>query len=302
MNRNGARWFVAGFVAASILAACAFAVHYLRQNAERRSPPSSDSSLTYLPAGAAIDKFRRLVAWPGKEKIPCPPQSGRTVVLLILGQSNAANHGGDRLAAKNGLGTVNYLNGKCFFAGSPLLGATGQGGEPWTRVADLLIASGATDSVVLAPVAISGSAIDRWLPSNDLGTLLRDTIGMLHGSSYRPTHVLWVQGEADFYRGTSGLEYGAALSGVTRLLRDSGVGAPIYVAIASKCAFRPEWKANNAVALAQRVAVASGSGIVEGPDLDQILQTDDRHDGCHLTGRGLEKVAAAWVTALTAVR
>ena len=37
------------------------------------------------------DQFGRLLSYPGKTEIACPSQDQMTAVLLVIGQSNAAN-------------------------------------------------------------------------------------------------------------------------------------------------------------------------------------------------------------------
>ena len=55
------------------------------------------SAVPFVPANHAVtDTFDRIIAYGGKQEIACPPQTEKTVVLLIAGQSNAANSGGQR--------------------------------------------------------------------------------------------------------------------------------------------------------------------------------------------------------------
>jgi hypothetical protein len=42
------------------------------------------------------DQFGRLLSYPGKTEITCPSQDEMTAVLLVIGQSNAANYQGQR--------------------------------------------------------------------------------------------------------------------------------------------------------------------------------------------------------------
>ena len=44
------------------------------------------------------DSIHRLIRYPGKQAVPCPAQTERTWVLFISGQSNSANHAGQRHA------------------------------------------------------------------------------------------------------------------------------------------------------------------------------------------------------------
>src|SRR6516225_4567696 len=47
------------------------------------------------------DRFGRLLSYPGKIEIPCPARDDRTAVLLVIGQSNAANYQGQRYQSKD---------------------------------------------------------------------------------------------------------------------------------------------------------------------------------------------------------
>jgi hypothetical protein len=72
-----------------------------------------------------FDSQGRLIGEEGRASVSCPPQTNRSVVLLVLGQSNAANYAGQRYRSKFGPRIVNFLDGQCFVARSPLLGSTG---------------------------------------------------------------------------------------------------------------------------------------------------------------------------------
>src|SRR4051812_34896113 len=72
--------------------------------------------------------FGRLTSYPGKQSVGCPPQTTRTRVLLIAGQSNAANKGGQRFASTHGAKVINFFQGNCTVAQSPLLGSQGGNG------------------------------------------------------------------------------------------------------------------------------------------------------------------------------
>src|SRR6187402_2032485 len=72
-----------------------------------------------------LDSQNRLIADDRRPAVPCPPQTERTAVLLVLGQSNAANYAGQRYRSNFGTRIVNFFDGQCFVAASPLLGSTG---------------------------------------------------------------------------------------------------------------------------------------------------------------------------------
>jgi hypothetical protein len=56
-----------------------------------------------------------------------------TVVLLVLGQSNAANAGSEKYTSPCAQ-TQNFYNGQLVPLSDPLLGSNGDGGSVWSRL------------------------------------------------------------------------------------------------------------------------------------------------------------------------
>jgi hypothetical protein len=246
-----------------------------------------------------LDAQGRIIGDAEKPAVACPKQTDRTVVLLVLGQSNAANSGGQRFASKHGDKIVNFFDGQCYVAASPLLGSGGTKGEYWTELGNHLIESGKFDTVVIAPVAYSGSTVARWARGGDLNAVLVDTLSKIKADGYAITDVLWDQGELDYVLGTSEGAYRERLLSMIDTLRGEGVTAPVYLSIASKC-LEPSngglrrHSADNPVVRAQ-LALSSGEGdIRRGVNTDALLDGLDRYDDCHIGGGGAEKVAQAW--------
>jgi Carbohydrate esterase, sialic acid-specific acetylesterase len=117
-------------------------------------------------------------------------------VLLIIGQSNSANHADKKFTTQFPQSVFNYFEGKCYIASSPLLGATGEGGEFITPLADKLISVGAYKSVVIVSSGIGGTPISRWQKDGDLNEMLLSTLKRAN-QKYKITHVIWHQGESD---------------------------------------------------------------------------------------------------------
>lgn len=255
------------------------------------------------PSRYTFDDKERLIGDESKTLVACPPQTDRTAVLLILGQSNAANYGGQRHRSNYGARVVNAFDKRCFIAASPLLGSTNTRGEYWTLLGNNLIASGQNDNVILAPLAYSGSEVARWAAGGDFNPVLVDTVKQLQDSGYRITNVLWVQGEADLVMGTTAEAYQERFMSMVDTLRQHGVEAPVYISIASKClepsngGFK-EHIPDNAVVRAQLALSKSGHGIREGVNSDALLDGDDRYDDCHFGGTGGEKASQAWLNIL----
>lgn len=259
------------------------------------SSPQQQLLGTPAPAVAAVqfDQFSRLTAFPGKVEVGCPTQSERTRVLLLLGQSNAANYGGQRFRPHQTARVVQFFKGRCYLASSPLLGASGVGGEPWTLLGDRLIEQGGVDQVVLAPAAIVGSIAEWWGAGGVLHTMVSELLQELT-TQYRISAIVWQQGESDLDRGTSEEQYRSHLLSLLRMIRARGVTAPFYVSVSTRCGANPRWSADNPVASAQRALPDPAGGVFAGVNTDQIIGFADRYDDCHFAASGLERVAREW--------
>src|SRR4051794_39070279 len=87
----------------------------------------------------------------GRSPVKCGPFGRRkkSFTFLILGQSNAGNHGEGKFSAARRVFNFNVFDGLRYPASDPLLGATGEGGSPWCLVADTLIERGIADEILL---------------------------------------------------------------------------------------------------------------------------------------------------------
>ena len=246
------------------------------------------------PQRFSFDKTGRLTSDLQKTRVACPLQNDSMAVLLVIGQSNAGNHAGQRFRSEHGAAILNFFDGQCFIAASPLLGSTGTNGEYWTLLANLLVSSQAFDRVVLVPVSVGGTEVARWARGGDLNALLVNAAVDLRSHNYRATHVLWHQGESDLAYGTSERQYAARFLSVVDTLRAQYITAPIFVSVASKCLLLTTFSPTNAVVLAQLSLPNSKQQIIGGVNSDAILDEMDRYDDCHFSATGQNKIAAAW--------
>ncbi|MGX9430301.1 sialate O-acetylesterase [Bradyrhizobium sp. LeoA1S1] len=258
------------------------------------------------PDRYTFDQAGRLASGDQKQAIACPQQTERTAVLLLVGQSNAGNHAGQRFRSEHGERVVNFFDGQCYVAASPLLGSDGISGEYWTQLGNLLLDRGSFDQVVLAPVAVTGSEVSRWALGGDLNGIMIGTTSQLQQRGYVVTHVLWVQGEIDYVVGTNEKDYRDRFLSLVTSLRSHGVGAPVYVAIATKCLSASNGgtrfhSAENPVARAQ-LGLPDGADLRRGVNLDALLGDLDRYDDCHFGSLGEQKVARAWADLLSTAR
>jgi Carbohydrate esterase, sialic acid-specific acetylesterase len=243
----------------------------------------------------AVDPAGRLLNYTGKIEIQCPEQTRRTAVILIAGQSNAANSGAQRHSTRYPDRVLNFVGGRCYVAASPLLGSTGFAGESWTLLADQLIDAGAFDRVILAPVAVGASSVEQWAKGGALNTTMIPLVQDLT-TRYRVTHVLWHQGESDFALKTDSARYKKHFLSFVESLRANAVDAPVFISKASRCG--PAWTESNAIRTAQQELASTQPGLMTGVDTDKLLEAQDRYDDCHFADSGEVKTARAWAAIL----
>lgn len=231
----------------------------------------------------------------------------RLLTLLVVGQSNAANHGLGPRTPTVPVFNLYWGDGQCYRARDPLLGATGEGASVWTRVAQRLIDQKWADAVVIVPAAVGGSSIRQWDRGGNLHPLLQRAIAATQQAGLPIHYVLYHQGESDAtFRagdkvikvGMTTSEYQQHLVSLILSLRQAGVLAPVYVAMASRCSINPP---DLAVLAGQLSTVNPALGIFLGPNTDD-LTGGDRYDGCHFSDQGLNHFADRWLELLRAGR
>ncbi len=247
--------------------------------------------LSLIPARA--DALTRTPPARRPRATPTPARPLRTMVALVFGQSNAANFGETRLTADARVSV--FVNGRLLPAADPLPGADGVGGSVWTRLGNDLLTAGMYDRVVFVPVAVGGTEIADWTPEvkkhfERVEKAVRD----VQAAGLQFTHLLWHQGESDAYKHIDPASYRLRFMNMLKRIRELGVTAPIYVAVATRCGPYPE---NADIRWVQRDLVNHDLGIWQGPDTD-TLGAEFRFDGCHFSTQGLAAHAQMWVSFL----
>ena len=223
-----------------------------------------------------------------------------TAVILTFGQSNAANEGAVRYVPRHGVHVFNMFDMNYYKAIDPLPGATNKGGSVWGRLGDKLIESGHFGSVLFVPIAFGGSFMKDWTPlKGGCYRRLQFALTRLKRAGIRVDLLCWHQGEADAnHTMMTADEYARRFRLLVRHIRGAGIEAPIYVATASICENGPHPHYNHEqIRRAQKQLVSAGEGLLPGPDTDEF-DGDFRSDGCHLSEKGLEAVAQAWLVSI----
>jgi lysophospholipase L1-like esterase len=243
------------------------------------------------------DNLDFLVAPVPATAVPCNfSASPRPMMVLVLGQSNAGNHGAPRPGLTDKDGAVFLHDGQCYRTSWPAPGATGTGGNIWSSLSSRL--SGALGRpVVFSLLAVDATSVRDWATEGRLRRRLIDTLAANRQGRFTPDIVLWQQGEADARAGTSSDEYLEHFRAVLTVLRERGIAAPILVALSTRC----RNDGSEEVRKALRIAAQSEPGVAIGPDLD-VLTGSLREDGCHFSAAGLEMAAELWSRAILAER
>lgn len=265
------------------------------------------SRLTYLVVGMAFGAMAAKLVNPGMTQVnltelappprterPCVTGPGKTAVIVIHGQSNAANYGNARYVARKPVDNFDPATGRCFAAADPLLGADGAGGNFATRLGDILIEAGRYDRVILAPVAVEGASLS--VLNNEQAARIENVLAKLRSAGLTPTHFLFQQGEKDAMLTTTQAQYVSQLHQLVRRIRNAGFDAPFYLSQSTKCdVVDPKNVAE--VRAGQFAAVDHTLNIRLGPDTD-VIANDGRNpfDGCHMNALGTLANAALWAS------
>ena len=242
----------------------------------------------WKPTLLDFDELGRLISTSLSVEIKCPTQTQRTGLLFAFGQSNSANSAEYKFKEMELNGVVNYFNGKCYVAKSPLLGATGSSGEWISLTARKLIENGTYDNVVVVSSGIGGSKIERWGSGNDLNEMVLNVFADVT-KKYKVTDIIWHQGEAD-RKFTHTKVYEHYFRTLVDDIRGLQINAPIFISIASVCYAREDWNYPNKITEAQTL-LAKENGVELGINTDELIPISLRYDKCHFGKQAQEKAA-----------
>lgn len=242
---------------------------------------------------ASLDaRIHDTVPIQGHQEVSCPEiAKQRPLVLLALGQSNAANHGEPGLEPS---GTVLvFAEGKCVISAAPLPGGTGRGGSIWQYLPSHLVPAIGSRPVVLSVIGVDATTIDEWTSEGSpLKAMLSRRIASMQSSGLAPHLILWQQGEADAQRGTDAAAYSAQLDKLEAALAGAGASAQILLARSTVCRSPP----NSPVRAAIDSKTIFHKTFRAGPDTDALSGPQFRTDGCHFTKVGMIASARLWAS------
>lgn len=244
----------------------------------------------------------------GRTAVATYQSSVSTLVLLILGQSNAISIAtGTSFVPTVGTDNFNFYDGKTYQAKDPLLGAERAGGNvvntdgsSWgTRLASKMVDADMADRVIVVNMAVGGTEIANWAPGGMLGDRARFVLRQMQQAGIRPNFILQMQGESDAQLATPAATYAATCRAVVAEMRRQGSSAPYFVSQTTLIAGATT-DARNAVRQGQVDACADPLGIFLGPDTDLLTAAGSyrQGDGTHLNVAGIEACAVQWLATL----
>ena len=239
-----------------------------------------------LSEAVETNQYGQLIKDPSKIEVQAPSLTDKSIVAFVFGQSNSANSEGERYRAATD-NVISYFDGRYYLGSDPLLGATGNAGSMWTITANKLIEKGIADKVVLLAAGVGGSSINLWKSGGSLNKMLEDRLRNAIENSIQITHFLFHQGEAD--NRMSGSEYASGLHEVIALTRIHYPNSKFFVSQASVCR-----SVSSASILKSQRDATRIHNVYLGPNTD-LISLDDRYDGCHFSGRGVEMASDEWV-------
>lgn len=215
----------------------------------------------------------------------------KPLVLLVLGQSNAGNHG-ERTTAPDEEAAIQVMHdGVCGLSRSPLPGGTGDGASIWTLLPRYLQQAGVQRPIVIQLLAVDATSIGDWTDaSSPVRRRLEQMLVVNKAIGLMPNLVLWQQGEADARLRTSQAAYREGLEDLGRLLDANGVSAPVIMALSTVCRGGPYGPVRTAIS--QLASMRTDFRI--GPDTDALYGSIWRRDGCHWSQTGRGAAALKW--------
>lgn len=214
----------------------------------------------------------------------------RPFVLLVLGQSNAGNHG---TASAPQAAVHTFFRGRCFSSREPLPGGSGEGASLWPRVAANLGGRLHGRPLLFVQLTVESTTIADWTETGALRDRLDADLQDLTRSGFLVDAVLWQQGEADALAHTTTAAYLHGLGELRRLLVARGVDAPVVAARSTYCPGSDGSQVREAI----RQFARSVKHFMVGPDTD-ALRGAMRSGGCHFSEAGLGAAAAEWTATL----
>ena len=217
-----------------------------------------------------------------KIELDCPTNSD---IIVIIGQSNSANHGLSKIIESNK--DLNFFNNNCYSLSEPVLGATGRGHSITSSLSSKIKNK---KPIIFLTNGWGGTSIKEWsIHGSVLTTYANENIKELVKNN-NLKYVIWIQGESD--KNNSGINYIKHFENFKKQLFKSInpeklKDLKIIVTQTSICGYY-DTSAQHIVSQQKKLGEIYSNVIVT--NVSDNLDLNFRHDGCHFNVLGIERI------------
>lgn len=221
-----------------------------------------------------------------KVKRECPKNKS---VILIIGQSNAANSGLALIKEDKKNLNFNPADNFCYQLSEPVLGADGTHGDSITSSIGKKIKI--KDEVIFLNISVGGSSINEWVKW--YGSDVNKSLKFILNENYLKASV-WMQGEAeDFKSSKNYFKNFMTLKDIMFKDLQNQFNNSLYIITRSTiCANRENQEIINLEMEKQRQKIRKNFKNIELLKITDTLDKSYRHDGCHFNRKGIDKISS----------
>lgn len=218
----------------------------------------------------------------------CPhPQS--TIVMVIGGQSNAANVIPEAHRVSNDVSV--WFDGKCYPGNDPILGATSKSGSIWSLLGDKL-SEHYNKPVMLIAGSIGGTQFSDWVDlRSGYYQALINRVHSARDAGYEADIILWHQGETDAGAENDIGKIQKSAGYLLDMLLQDIPSASLYLFQATRCTGPKRVDGIPKIVSAIQDVAKSRDRVILGLNTD-TLGRDYRWDMCHFNSFGRDRIVS----------
>ena len=220
-----------------------------------------------------------------KVKKDCPPKS---TVILIIGQSNAANSGVSKITENTNNFNFNDEDGFCYELSEPVLGATGNNSSITSSIGKKIISN---RPIIFLNKSVDGSSIEDWIKfySLELNKILTKII-----EKNNLKIIIWMQGESESIRSSKNYfkNFEILKSQIFNNLSSKFEDVNFIITKSTYCGSSSEmYIAKKDEIDSQRELIRKKYKNIKLLEITDNLNDTYRIDTCHFNSEGIDKIS-----------
>ncbi|MDB5584809.1 MAG: hypothetical protein JWR80_9985 [Bradyrhizobium sp.] len=293
------------FVVAFLLATLPAQAQYAGFGAPSLTTQTTLTDNVVMQSGIAVSTGTpAFTSTAGKTSVPSPTLPATTLVLIVAGDSIAANSLPTPRTPTNTTAVLqlNIYDNTVYQAKDPLLGASGlTGGNYATYLADKLVTDAKFAQVILVPVDIGGTTSFDWSPDGLLHQRARVACWLIRGKGWLTNSnlrfgTIYNLGVNEAPLGTTSAQFQARYNAWLAAMVAYGCDFDTFVPVNTRLS-----NVTNATIAGAQAAVVGGKTYA-GPNTDTLTATGSnlQADNTHLSDAGGSNNANLWATIIEA--